>query len=127
MRALRLVLVGLVVTVAVGCGDQKGTVVSGKVTKNGSPIKLGVGEGVTLTLTDGGTTFTANAGEDGNFSVQQPAGGPIPYGTYKVHYVHYQSPSPYTKTKGYRVEKTLPDQWEVSPTSSTFAIELPPK
>jgi hypothetical protein len=129
MHLLQIRSIGLMglVFLALGCGGEKGVVVEGSVVKGGAPVKLAEGEGVTITLTNGETKYTTNVGENGTFSIQKPAGGPIALGKYKIHYVHYQSPSPYTRTVGFKRAKDLPTEWEVSDTNHTFTLELDAK
>ena len=124
MRALRGVVGGLILLALAGCGGgDNGVVVGGTVTKGGSPITIGDSEGMTITLTGGGNTFTANVDEKGTFAFQKPAGGGIPPGKYQVSYVHYQNASPYTKAKPFRHEKKL-DDWEVSAANTKLDIKL---
>jgi hypothetical protein len=125
MRAIGLLFAGVVVLSAVGCGSSGKAKVEGQVTKNGAPLALAEGESVMITLTseDGKSTYTAGAAPDGTFSVQQPAGGPIPAGKYKVHCVYQLAPSPYTKKAGFKVVKDLPEPWDVSANSS-FTVDV---
>lgn len=123
---MRAITIGLAFAALLGCGkgQEPGAVVEGTVTMNGAPHKLGDSEGVTITLAGGDETYTASASESGTFSVQKPAGGPIPYGSYKVKYTHYQNQSPYTRKAPFKVERPLPEPWEVSATNSKFTIDL---
>lgn len=130
MRVLSLLRVGLVVLLAAGCGNgDSGVKIEGRVTKNGAPLTLEEGESVTITLKseDGKSTYTSGVAPDGTFSIQKPAGGPIPPGKYRVHYVDQLAPSPYTKKTGFNISKDLPEPWDVSSSSSSFTLDIAKK
>ncbi len=125
MCRTRSLFAGIALLTLVGCGGGSGGVsVEGTVTKGGSPITFGDSEGMTITLTNGADTFTANVDEKGAFSVQKPAGGGIPAGKYKVKYVHFQNASPYSKATPFKKEKQLPDEWDVGAMGGKFTIAV---
>ena len=126
MRAIGGLLTATIMIVAAGCGGaDSGVAVEGKVVKDGAPVKMEEGEVVTITLkSQDGTTFTTTATPEGSFSVQKPAGGPIPAGKYTVTYVHQLAPSPYTKKPGFKHAGEVPGGWDVSSSNSTFTIDI---
>jgi hypothetical protein len=127
MRSICFALAALVAGGLAGCGDSNSgpANVSGQVVKNGAPLTLGENESVTITLTadDGKTTYTAGAGQDGKFTVQKPAGGPIPAGKYKVRFTHQDNPPPGSKKAGFKVSKDV-EPWDVSSSGSTHTLDV---
>lgn len=127
MRAFRIVLAGVAALALVGCGGggKTGSKVEGKVVKGGAPFAIGDSETLTITLTsDDGKKFSTSPGADGTFSVQDPAGGPIPPGKYKVGFVHQRTADPYTKKAAFNVSKDNVDTWDLTSSNTSLVLDI---
>jgi hypothetical protein len=128
MRAIGLFLAGLVAAVCTGCGEGGEAVkVTGQVLKNGASYTLADGEAITINLisTDGKSTCSTGVQPDGTFSVQKPSGGPVPVGKYKVSYIHNRSSAQgASKTFTNSVKKTVAEEWDISPSSTSFTLDI---
>lgn len=51
-------------------------------------------------------------------------GGPVPAGTYKVSYVYQSAADPYKKKAGLKYGKDVPEPWDVSPSNSSFTLDI---
>lgn len=123
-RTIGILAVCLGIAPASGCGGASGVDARGQVVKGGAPVKLNNGEVVTITVTNGKDTFTSNSFPDGNFSVQKPAGGPIPEGKYKVSFVHQKAPDPYARKPGFRKARNLPGEWNLTTANASLKVDI---
>lgn len=107
-----------------GCSGGGGIDAKGQVVRNGAPVQLEDGEVVVITVTNGKDSFTANSFPDGRFSVQKPAGGPIPEGKYKVSFVHQRSADPYTRKAGFKKSGTLAEEWNLTTANASLKVDI---
>lgn len=117
---LRVLAVGLVAVVAVGCG-AKGAPVEGNVV-NGGKAYNPAAEGdinIKLTSSTSGKTYTGKAEADGSFKIvaTDGSGGVLP-GKYKVGFTRYPKVSPDGKAptggSASSASKELAEEWDIA-------------
>ena len=124
MRSICLFLVGFLAMAVIGCGGVAGVKVGGKVVKNGAPHTLSEGEGISVNMvsSDGKSAWSGQVQKDGSFTFSES----VPAGKYSVNYVYYQPASAKTAKGGPTTPASveIKDAWQISPTSTSFTLDI---